>query len=254
MLGTRTRSPLLSRLLATGRRRSPRPARREDRKTSIGTRAWILHNEARHWNCDGGTGMQMLAGRCSCVAIVLTGLAAPAMAQDKAMAPVVPTIAVPKITLIPSVAPHAVVPAIAPDISQAVAAVARVGAVPAVVTPAVTIPANPMPAVVMPAIATSRALDVPRPDVIPRGVAISRPGATSRIDAHATLDTGTTKALATKAEVAVAAKAEGAAVTDAGARTETQVAASSTGTVTEAVTVAQAAPGQRRPVVVPSCR
>jgi hypothetical protein len=180
--------------------------------------------------------MQAIARSCSCVAIVLMGLAAPGMAHERAVGP---TVAVPKTNLIPavstipSVAARAVVPSITPVVSHSTSVIPATNA--AVVVPAIH--------TMNPGIATATS----RVDVMPRTVVISEPGAVSKLDLRSTHEA--TKALTTKGQIA--AKRD-AAVADAGG--DTRFAATSTGTVTDAVAAAEPAPSQSRPMVLPSCR
>lgn len=180
--------------------------------------------------------MQALARSCSCVAIVLMGLAAPAMA----VGPAVPTMGpkfnlIPAASSIPSVAARAVVPTMTPVVSQ-----------PTSVVPA-TNAAVMVPAVLTPAASAGIANAHPRHDVMPRTAAISAPGSASKLDVRSTHEA--TKALTTKGQ---AATNKDAAVADADG--DTRLAASSTGTVTDVVAAAMPAPSQPRPMLSPACR
>ena len=190
--------------------------------------------------------MQVLARSCSCVAIVLLGLAAPAMAHARAVGPVVPTVVVPKTSLIPAassipaVAARAVVPAITPVPSHQTSVIPATNApiaVPAVLTHTVN-----------PGVATATS----RVDVMPRNVVTSEPGAVSKLDLRPTHEA--TKALATKGQVVTKrdAAVRDAAVADASG--DTRLAASSTGPATDAAVAAEPAPNQSRPMVFPACR
>ena len=181
--------------------------------------------------------MQATARSCSCVAIVLMGLAAPGMAHDKGVGPVVPTV-VPNTNLNPavsSVAARAIVPAITPVVFQQTSVIPAANA--AVVVPAIRTHT------VSPGMATATS----RVDVMPRAAAVSERGAVSKLDLRSTHEA--TKALTTKGQ---SASNRDAAVVDASG--DTRLAASSTGTVTDAVAAAEAAPIQSRPMISPACR
>ena len=185
--------------------------------------------------------MQAIARSCSCMAIALMGLATPGMAHERAVGPVVPAVAVPKTDLIlavssiPSVAARGVVPAITPVVSHQTSVIPATNA--AVVVPAIlTHTGNPGIAN-----ATSRV------DVLPRTAVISEPGAVAKLDLRSTHEA--TKALTTKGQ---SATGRDAAVADASG--DTRLAASSTGTATDAVAAAEPAPSQSRPMVSPACR
>ena len=184
--------------------------------------------------------MQVHARSCSCAAIVLMGLTAPAVAQDKSAAPAVPTVAVPKIMVVPDPAARAVVPTVAPAVLQRTSnAASNAIAGPVIATTPVT-----------PAVA-AKPMDAPRIDLMPRTVVTSQPGIPSRLDVLATHEA--TKALTTKAEVKgeVTAGRVGATA-DAGG--DTRLAANSTHAVTDAVAAAESAPSQARPIPAPDCR
>jgi hypothetical protein len=187
--------------------------------------------------------MQAIFRSSSCVAIVLMGLTGPAVAADRAMPAVVPTVAVPKTTLVPDLASRALVPAVAPAVLRTPA----VGAANAAVVPVVATPAIAATA------ASVRPLDTPRVDVMPRTIVTPQPGVTSRLEVRTTHDA--TRALTAKGNSAAASRGQVTADTaDSGATGDTRLAVNSNGTVTDAVAAAEAAPAQSRPVVLPTCR
>jgi hypothetical protein len=174
----------------------------------------------------------MFAAKSGCVAILLAGLTAPALAQDRTtIASVTPTISVPKIAVDPALASRAIVPATASVLSlQATAAATANLVAPSVVAP-------------------------PRLDLMPRTLVPSQPGAISTLDITATHEA--TKALTSKGEAAVtnraATRGEVTAAVDTGVRIDTNTAASSTGVVTDAGSV-EPAQSPARPMVLPTCR
>ena len=178
--------------------------------------------------------MQISTRSSGCLAIVLMALAAPAVAQDRAFAAAVPTVAAPKITLVPDLAARAVVPTLAPAVFHQTSAAAATNGI-------------ATPAVVTPAIATVKPMDAPRIDLMPRTVVTSQPGVMSRRDVRATHEA--TKALTTRGRAAT-----GRDAASAEASGDTRLAASSTGTVTDAVAAAEPAPNRAGPRVMPTCR
>ena len=86
-----------------------------------------------------------------------------------------------------------------------------------------------------------------RVDVMPRTAVISEPGAVSKLDLRSTHEA--TKALTSEGP---SATRRDPAVADASG--DTRLAASSTGTATDAVAAAEPAPSQSRPMVSPVCR
>ena len=197
--------------------------------------------------------MRLLA--CGCMAMIVTGLTAPAMAQQKSTASVVlPSVTVPSTTITPvvsSVAARAVIPAATPAASIPGIAATNAIAVPVIATTAVTTPA------LVNSAASARSLAVPQLDLVPRTVATSQAGASSKVDQRAAYDVAATKTVVTR-DAGVLSKGEAGSSRDAvvggtdSDNQDTRIAAMATATLTDAASPAAAS--QARPAIAPTCR